>query len=175
MDRETLPIMDRETLPILDRPREEDPSLDTKTEVKSGQSDTESSDKIGANATSHSIDSMVAQVQEAMTTAAKPKPKAKAKARAKGKKASTATKKTPPTAPCPIIKRPAGNFKAFPGVPNKPTPPRDLGNGMKLYTDLGSGAWRVKCKGQTKWRTFTWKTDAKKAWGKLSNFVSKLD
>ena len=121
-----------------------------------------------SNATPHSIDSMVQQVQDAMTTAAKPKPKGKAK----GKKASKATKKTSPTSPLPIIKRPAGNFKAFPGVPNKPTPPRDLGNGMKLYTDLGSGAWRLKCKGQTKERTFTWKTDAKAAWERLSDYVS---
>ena len=44
------------SLAILDRPREEHPSLDT--EVNSGQNDTESSNKIGANVLRHSIDSI---------------------------------------------------------------------------------------------------------------------
>ena len=105
--------------------------------------------------------------QEIMPIAVKAKPKSKAKGRAKGKHASNATKKTPPT-----IKRPAGNFKAtFPGVPNKPEAPRDIGNNMRLFTDVGSGAWRVKCDGRPN-KTFTWKTDPKGAWERLRNYVS---
>ena len=156
------------SLAILDRPREEHPSLDT--EVNSGQSDTEVNSEQEHPSLTHSIDSMVDQVQEDMTTAATPKPPSKAKARrAKGKNASKATKKTSLTVHPSIIKRPAGNFNTtFPGVPKTQRAPRDIGKGMKLYTDVGSGAWRVKCDGRAN-RTFTWKTDPKGAWERLCN------
>ena len=165
---------------IEDKPREEHPSLGTWGQ--SGQHDTASSNTIGANVTPHSIESMAQQVQDVMTSTAKAKPKGKAKghpkgkpkakAKPKGKPVKKTITKTPSTSPCPIIKRPAGNFKAtFPGVPNKPEAPRDIGNNMRLFTDVGSGAWRVKCDGRAN-KTFTWKTDPKGAWERLCNYVS---
>ena len=49
--------------------------------------------------------------------------------------------------------------------------PCDIGKNMRLFTDVGCGAWRVTCSGRAN-KTFTWKTDPKGAWERLCNYVS---
>ena len=58
----------------------------------------------------------------------------------------------------------------YPGIPKKKIDPQEAGN-HKVYTDINTGAWRVKEIGARADKGFSWKTDGPASWKSLISYL----